>query len=175
MFEDREKQWLTWLLSFNFPLEFLVYFLWRGWKEKPSQLITSLPGLNQFICCWVFELWIQYYLMFPMWKLIKCQFKSKLEEEFGEPKCTVYWRTILYMHTQYILCTSTYTKTKFIFKNGTFSTILDVTRRLAWIPGYERTISYCHPTLELVWLHQSLLIILWLAVTTSAYCLVSGL
>lgn len=26
---------------------------------------------------------------------------------------------------------------------------------LAWIPGYEWTISYCHPTSVLVWLYQS--------------------
>lgn len=98
-FEDREKQRLTWLLIFNFPLVFffvLFFFVCffdvvviffdclhsGGRKEKPSQPI-SLPGLKkQPICCWVFELWIQYYLMFHMWKLIKCWSESKLE---GEP------------------------------------------------------------------------------------------
>ena len=94
--EAGEKQRLTWLL-FSFPLDspkatplplppslyLFVLFDWLhsgGREEKPSQLVISLPGLKQPTCCWVFELWIQYYLMSHMWKFIKLitrRFESK--------------------------------------------------------------------------------------------------
>lgn len=72
-------------------------------------------------------------------------------------------------HTQkYILWTSASTETQFNSKTSTFSTILDVTRHLAWIPGYEWTIS-SHLRACLV-RSQSFFIILLLSVTLRSYC-----
>lgn len=72
---------------------------------------------------------------------IKARRRRSLENQNAQctdtPYCTCTHSTFyVQVHTQ---------KQKFISKNSTFSTILDVTRHLAWIPGYEWTMSYCHP------------------------------
>lgn len=175
LFDDREKQWLTWLLIFNFPLDFFFSLAdCTLGAEKRNQVSPSLLCLDwnnpSVVECLNSESSIISMKPYEMSVQIKARRRS-LENQNAQctdtPYCTCTHSTFyVQVHTQ---------KQKFISKNSTFSTILDVTRSLAWLPGYEWAMSYCHPTLELVWLHQSLLIILWLAVTTRAYCLVSGL
>lgn len=100
----------------------------------------------------------------------KCRFESKLGE--GDVRRTkmhiVLTRHAVHAHAVHFMYKYIHKTHDSFLINSTFSTILDVTRRLAWIPGYEWTMSYCPPTSQLVWFHPSLLIIPWLAVTIAS-------
>lgn len=146
--KTERKQRLTWLL--NFPLDIISFFflvIFSDWLHSGGREEKFMfSAWTEPICCRVFELWIQYY---HMWKLIKCWFKSKLRGGRTNMHSVLTHTHTHKEHTQKLISKK---KTK---KNSTFSTILDVTRHLSWIPGYEWSISSHRRARLLLLLHPA--------------------
>lgn len=116
-FEDREKQRLTWLLIFNFPLVFFFFVVFiflmlllfffdclhsGGRKEKPSQPI-SLPGLKKkktthlLLSVWTLNPVLSHVSHVKAYQvLVRIEARRRAQQE--EPTCSLYWRTYTHKH-----------------------------------------------------------------------------